>query len=235
MILFGTVFKLSGVDYDDLALSADNTRKAVVFSLIATSVALIVATTLLRWWKSVLRDERRCGGWLIAVPIVILVAILAGIDYSHLGDIDSELLLTIAVGTILVGFSEELMYRGLFIVGARGSMGEQGVWLWSSVACVLLHSINALLGQDIGPTIVQVAVTFVVGSGMYVARRSTGLIIVPMVLHTLWDFSAFTGGAIRDLPDGSASALAGPMQGFAILTVLVAITVGRKHLFPKEA
>ena len=56
------------------------------------------------------------------------------------------------------------------------------VWLWSSVFFALLHSINFLLGQDLGPTITQLIATFVIGSAFYISRRATGLIVVPMVL-----------------------------------------------------
>jgi membrane protease YdiL (CAAX protease family) len=153
MALFGIMFKLSGVDYDDIA---DNALQAFVIPLAVVAVVLVIVTTLLGWWKPAIRDERRASGWIIAVPIVMLTVTILGINYGRLGDIDSTLLLWIAIGTFLIGFSEELMYRGLVLVGFRGAMKESHAWLWSSMAFGLLHGINAFLGQDLAPTIVQV-------------------------------------------------------------------------------
>jgi membrane protease YdiL (CAAX protease family) len=107
-------------------------------------------------------------------------ATLGGINYGGLGDIDSKLLLWIVVGTLLVGFCEELMYRGLVLVGFRGGMREALAWFWSSVAFGLLHSIKFFLGQDLLPTLQQAVMTFLIGSGFYIARRTTGVIFVPM-------------------------------------------------------
>jgi membrane protease YdiL (CAAX protease family) len=224
MALFGGLFALSGVDYDDLSNSADNTLKAIVIPLAVAAVVLVIVTSVLGWWKPVLRETTRVRGWLVVVPILMVVATLAGINYGGLGDIDSKLLLWIVVGTLLIGFCEELMYRGLVLVGFRGGMREAFAWFWSSVAFGLLHSINFLLGQDLLPTLQQVVMTFLIGSGFYIARRTTGVIFVPMAMHTLWDFSSFTG-------DGYA--LSAALGMISLLAVLVGLIAGRHHLFPK--
>ena len=123
----------------------------------------------------------------------------------------------------LVGFCEELVYRGLLVVSFRSTLAEPMVWLWSSVAFGLLHSINVLLGQALGATLVQVIVTAIIGSAFYISRRATGLLVVPMVLHLVWDYSAFTQGddhALGNLP-----------QVLGLVLVIVALTAGRRYLF----
>jgi membrane protease YdiL (CAAX protease family) len=216
------MFKLSGVDYDEIADTADNALKAVVIPLVVAAGALIIVTTLLGWWKSTLRDPHRARGWIMAVPIVMLTATIAGINYGGLGDIDSKLLLWIAVGTLLVGFAEELMYRGLVLVSFRGAMPESHAWFWSSVAFGLLHGANFFLGQDLFPTIQQVGFAFVLGSGLYIARRASGVIFLPMLMHALWDFSSFTG-------DGYS--LGGMFQTISLLAIVVGLVAGRHALF----
>jgi hypothetical protein len=59
------MFKLSGVDYDEIAGTADNALKAVVIPLVVAAGALIIVTTLLGWWKSTLRvrTEPAVGSW----------------------------------------------------------------------------------------------------------------------------------------------------------------------------
>ena len=227
MAMFGALVKMSGVGYDDITASAENARSAIVIPLAIIAVVLIALTTFFGWWKPVLRDQRRARGWVIVVPIVMAFTVFAGVNYSGLSEMDSSLLLWIGIGAALVGLCEELMYRGLIIVSFRSTMKESHVWLWSSVAFALLHSINVLLGQGAIPTVQQVVVTFVIGSGLYIARRTTGLIVVPMVLHLVWDYSSFTAGDY---------VLSGLLSYVALGTVLVALVFGHKLLFaPADA
>ncbi|MEZ0234555.1 MAG: lysostaphin resistance A-like protein [Actinomycetota bacterium] len=87
------------------------------------------------------------------------------------------------VGTIAVGIAEETLTRGLVLTALRGGMGEVGAWFWSSLLFGLLHGANIVLGQDVGPTLQQIVFAFVFGSVLYAARRSTGTLLVPIVLH----------------------------------------------------
>lgn len=223
MALFGALFALSGVDYDELSDTAENVRDAVVIPLAIAAVVLIVLTSFLGWWRPVLREQKRAGGWVITVPIVMFLAILAGADWANIAELDSELLLYIGIGVALVGFCEELVYRGLVVVSFRSTLAESQVWLWSSVAFGLLHAINFLLGQDLGPTVVQVFITAFLGSLLYVARRATGFLVVPMVLHLLWDYASFT--------QGDDNARGGIMMALALILVIASLTAGRKYLF----
>ena len=121
-VLFGAMFKLSGVDYDDIVSTSDNALKAVVIPLAILATILVVTTTAFGWWKPVLRDGKRAGGQLIAVPIVMVVLVIVGVNYVRLGELDTSLLVWIAIGTALVGFSEELVYRGLIVVSFRSTL-----------------------------------------------------------------------------------------------------------------
>ena len=223
MVVFGVMFKLMGVGYDDIAVSAGNALKAIIIPESVAIAMIAVVVTFFGWWKPVLRDRRRAGGWLIAVPIVAAVLLLAGVDYGNLGKIDSALLLSLGVGTLLVGISEELMFRGLVVVSFRSSMREVHVWVWSSVAFGLLHSMNALLGHGVAATVQQVLVTMLIGSMLYVVRRTTGWLLVPMAIHALWDFSVLT--------QGDKLTVATIIQWLIIGLTVLALTVGRHHLF----
>jgi len=77
-----------------------------------------------------------------------------------------------AIGTMLVGHSEELLIRGLLIRGVRGSGApEIGVFFASSIAFGLLHGINVLNRQSVRTTVIQVIFTAVFGGAMYTSRR----------------------------------------------------------------
>lgn len=225
--LFGILFKVSGVSYTGITDSADNALKALVIPMAIVATVWLIVTTVFGWWRPVLRDRERAGGWTNAIPMVLALLALAGVDYGNLADMDSKLLLWIGIGVALVGLSEELMYRGLVVVSFRTTLSESGVWLWSSVAFSLRHSINYLLGQDLAPTIQQLVITFVLGSGFYIARRASGTILVPMVLHLLWDYSAFT--------QGDDHAIAGLVQLVAIAVVVITLLAGHRRLFESQA
>ncbi len=223
MLVFGGMFKFLGVDYDLVGDSSENVLKGVVIPVAIALAVFAIVTTIFGWWKPVMRDRRRAGGWPIALPIIAVVIMLVVVDYGNLPKLDTNFLLLVVIGTILVGISEELMYRGLVVVSFRSSMREGHVWLWSSVAFGLLHLSNVVLGQDLMPTLQQVALTTVIGSVMYIARRTTGSIIMAMVIHALWDFTVFTQGG-----DG---AMAGKAQFLILGLTILTLIFGRHHLF----
>ena len=92
----------------------------------------------------------------------------------------------------MVGFGEEFMFRGLAISALRDrGLTEGRVALWSSVLFGAAHSMNLIV---VGPkALVQVIITVLAGYFFYLVRRWSGGIMVPAVLHGLWDFGLFSG------------------------------------------
>jgi membrane protease YdiL (CAAX protease family) len=117
--------------------------------------------------------------------------------------LSAELLLWSSLGAVGVGFGEEMITRGSLIVGLRSRFSEGHVWLISSLLFSALHIPNVLFGLPLWAMPIQVLLTFIMGSGLYVIRRMSGTLILPMILHGLWDSSLFlniaTGGVTTDL------------------------------------
>jgi membrane protease YdiL (CAAX protease family) len=86
------------------------------------------------------------------------------------------------------------------IVGLRSRFGENRVWLVSTFLFSALHIPNVIFGLPLWAMPVQVLLTFVMGSGFYVIRRMSGTLILPMVLHGLWDSSLFLNVATGGVP-----------------------------------
>ena len=126
------------------------------------------------------------------IPIVVAIGIVAGIDYGRVADLQSSLLVWAAVGTLMVGFCEEMVYRGLAVVGFRGGYPEVRVWLFSSLLFMLLHAWDLVAGQSLAATGQQLVFTFLLGSVLYACRRSSGGLVVPILLHAAWDWTSFT-------------------------------------------
>ena len=97
------------------------------------------------------------------------------------------------IGSIGVGFCEEITTRGLLVVGGRAQFErELSVVLLSCLAFGALHVPNVLYGQGGGATVGQFLFASLVGVVYYVLRRFTGTLIVPMVLHGAWDGALFS-------------------------------------------
>ena len=237
-LLFLALEAIMGIGYDEIGATTGNIIRGIVIPLAIGTVVLAVVTTALGWWRPVLRElpdgPPRPPRWLLAVPILLFITTLVGIDYGNLGDMGGAMILWLALGTALVGFSEEITYRGLAVVGFRGGYSEVRVWLFSSIMFGLLHGVNVILGQGAMLTIRQVILAFVIGSVFYAIRRITGTIIIPMALHALWDFGTFThvagktAGVAKDI-DIAAAGMA-MVQNLLMLAAIILVVVGAKRI-----
>ena len=197
--LVSAIWAVNGLDYDTVAESSDTIVKGIVIPIGVGAVFLALVTTWLGWWRPAMVEDNKAGPrWALLIPVLLLVTALLGVTSIDFGAANTSTLLLLALGTAFVGFSEEILTRGLMIVGFRGSLSEGWVWFLSSLSFGLLHGINVFFGQSIGATIRQMVFAFVLGTAFYVTRRVTGLLAVTMVIHALWDFGAIgtenTGG-----------------------------------------
>lgn len=189
LAVVSALWLVADVNYETVADSAENALRGIVLPVGAGAVFLAAAATWLGWWRPALFEPNRAGPrWALAVPVLVLVVAVVGVAGIDFGADVGSLLPVLALGVLLVGFSEELLTRGLMLVGFRGSVSERGAWLATSALFGLLHGINVLFGQSLGSTIQQVILAFCIGSALYVSRMVTGTLLVPMVLHAIWDF-----------------------------------------------
>lgn len=155
------------------------------------SVIGFVAVAVLGWWRPVFVDDRRLPRWTWVFPVVLLVGIVAGTSYGNLSDKGLSYTLMLLAGCLFVGVSEELMFRGIGITVFRQAGFTEGmVALWTCVLFGLAHATN-IFTEGVG-AVPQVLVTAVAGYFFYVTRRVSGLLIVSMIIHGLWDFGLFT-------------------------------------------
>lgn len=164
-------------------------RQFVIPLLVVLAFQAVVITKL-GWWSSVLRDPSRTSRTWLWIPVGGFVAIsmigsLAGNGWNDAG---AAYVIGVAITVMLVGITEELTFRGVIQVGARRIFTRE----WHAVAFAsalfgLFHLPNSLLGSPIESEIPHVFVTAVIGLAFYALRRLTGTIIVPMIVHGIWD------------------------------------------------
>ena len=186
-----------GADYLNMT-GPDVVFGSIVLPLILGAVFLFATISWLGWWKPVMRDsEIASPGWL-KWPILLAAVGFIGLMLSDTAwsSLSGTHLLMLVIGAVFVGFNEEALTRGVMLVGFReGGRSEAWLLVLTALFFGLLHLPNALIGMPLWGAAVQVVFASIMGAGFYVLRRSTGMLLAPMIIHGLWDFSTFSHGA----------------------------------------
>jgi membrane protease YdiL (CAAX protease family) len=199
LTVFFCTWTVNGVDYNRIGESAETTKLWYALPTLFGCAFLVIAISGLGWWRAVLFDKLKSGPpWVWILPVVMAAIILNNFTGIPAGKLSAELFLWSSLGAVGVGFGEEMITRGSMIVGLRSRFNEGHVWLISTLLFSALHVPNVIFGLPIWAMPFQVLLTFFMGSALYVVRRISGTLILPMILHGLWDSSIFmnvaTGG-----------------------------------------
>jgi membrane protease YdiL (CAAX protease family) len=191
---------------------------ALVTSGVVWAIPAAAALLLLAAW---LRGWRRALGlvaptaWRPALVPALAVALLLGLSAASGLPAPATLLLLVA-NAAFVGLSEELMFRGVLLSSLLGRLGVRRAALVVAIAFGAIHSANALLTGDLGPAVAQSVMA--VGMGLWAAaiRVRTGSLLLPVVLHGLWDLALF-----GVLATGEAAQFAAAVSLSAVLLIPV--------------
>ncbi|NTW64175.1 MAG: CPBP family intramembrane metalloprotease [Chlorobiaceae bacterium] len=225
LAIFFTTWTINGVDYLRIGENVETTKLWYAFPTLFGCAFLVVAISILGWWRSVLFDKPKSGPlWVWILPVVIAGIILNNFSGLQFGKLSSELLLWSTLGAVGVGFGEETITRGSMIVGLRSRFPEVRVWLISTLLFSALHVPNVIFGLPFSSMPYQVLLTFIYGSGMYAIRRISGTLILPMVLHGLWDSSLFLSASTGVEP----SAVQFAVYPLAIVCAIAVLLKNRK-------
>ena len=113
-----------------------------------------------------------------------------GLPNNPLG---GRVLFFVLVNTLLVGISEELMFRGIIHYGAKTRFGMwAAIWI-ASILFGLVHALNGFLTGEFGPAFFQAVMAFFSGVMFMGLRLRQNSLIPSMLMHGLWDFSVFAG------------------------------------------
>lgn len=208
------------------ALSGEDdflTTRALVFAMIIPlGVALIftyAVAAYLGWLRPVLRDDRPVRPWVRVVPIVFLLAIALGIDYSALAEKGWVYVVVLLIATQFVGWGEEGMFRGIGVnVLRRHGLTEGRVALWSSVIFGAVHLTN-VVGHGLS-ALPQAVIVSLAGYFFYLIRRVSRGNVANSIIHGLFDFSLLSGSAILTDQKSYPGTLL-PMLVYPVLAIIV--------------
>ncbi len=224
LAVFFSTWTINGVDYNRIGENAETTKLWYAFPTLFGCAFLVIAISMLGWWRTALFDQAKCGPryvWIL--PIMMAAIILNNFAGIPSGQLSAELLLWSSLGAVGVGFGEEMITRGSMIFGLRSRFDETRVWLISTLLFSALHVPNVIFGLPMWAMPIQVILTFIMGSGLYAIRRMSGTLILPMVLHGLWDSSLFLNVATG----GEASHIQFVVYPLAIVCVIAVLKSGR--------
>ncbi|MFD9065853.1 CPBP family intramembrane glutamic endopeptidase [Kitasatospora purpeofusca] len=183
--------------------------------------------TWLGWWGSVLHYRVPVRRWVRFIPISMLVAAVLAVNYPNLADQPLSLVLALVAMTALVGIGEELMFRGIGVqVFKRAGLSEGKVALWSSVVFGLVHVSNAF-GEG-AQAILQAVIVSTSGYFFYLCLRVGATLLLPMLVHGLWDFSLVSNSVGTDPTTSPGMILPIVLQ----IALIVVVIVKRRTIEP---
>jgi membrane protease YdiL (CAAX protease family) len=196
MAIFSSIWILTKVEYLNIGKNAETAKLWYATPTLSASVFLVFIISLWGWWRIVLFDTIKSGPkWVWILPVAMLFIIINRLVMLKTENISQDLWLWTFLGGAGVGFGEEMITRGSLLVALRTKFAEGKVWLFSTLLFSALHIPNAFFGVPFTSMLFQLVLTFIMGSLLYVTRRLSGNLIVPMVLHGLWDTSLFLNQA----------------------------------------
>lgn len=216
LAVFYAIWIVNGIDYARVGESGETLRAWYVEPLAGGLVVVLITVSVLGWWRPTLVERRRLPVAGLVVPALMAAVAVLNLVVGEFSRVTGSMWVLLIVGSVLVGFNEEVIARGQLITALRTRFGETGVWLLSTLLFSLLHLPNAFFG--IGAlAILQVVIQFGLGSVYYLAFRASGSLVPAIMLHSLWDFSTFSSS----LPYAGLAAPILAIAGVVVVLVLL--------------
>lgn len=127
--------------------------------------------------------------YLLAIPVLAVGISIAGTTEVPWAERGLGIIALVTVGTLLVGFGEELAVRGILLAAVRERHGELVTLLATSFVFALIHIPGSIIaGNSPVFIVIQVAGLMVGGATYYWIRRVTGRLWVGAVVHAFSDW-----------------------------------------------
>ena len=219
------VFVVSGDGADSSYATVRSAMRSEVVPDLLGALFAIALIVVLGWTHVVRRESIRTRWWLLIVPASMLGASIAFVDFGHLADVDSSLVMALALGTLTTGLSEELMFRGVTLQAMRDKYPEQRAAIATALLFGSAHLINVIVVG--GAAIFQAIIATALGYMLYLCRRVSGGLVLPIVVHWVWDFSTYSSEVGVDDVDGSDTTFYLFLLTLGLVAVII---IGRRHI-----
>jgi membrane protease YdiL (CAAX protease family) len=177
-LLVGTVAYFTHLSNDWLYGSA---------SLLLSVIAAVLLTRI-GWWKVVgFRSPNQPSDlWYFALPLLpAIINLIIGVEVSSL-----LLLARFLAITLLIGFAEEAIFRGLML----NALKAHGFWQAAIITALLFglsHALNGLAGKSMAETAAQIFYAVAFGFTFAALVLKKGILWPLVIVHFLIDFASF--------------------------------------------
>lgn len=188
----------------------------LVFANIALTILAVFLLSSMAWWRVVgfRRPARVTDLWYYALPFLpAIISLVVGVEVSN-----GLLLLQFFAITLMIGFVEESIFRGLML----NALKPRGAWtavIVTSLLFALSHSLNLLSGKNLADIAAQILYALAIGFAFAALVLKKGILWPLVLAHFLIDFTAMIGKT--DVPDGLN----------AVLGVGITFAIGSYGLF----
>lgn len=185
-----TIFGARLIYSGDVSLG-DVVKTGIAWQIFAAALFLVCVIRFLNWRDLGLRGPQSGTLRLLWLPFLILammgiLAVLSGLP-------PVPVVVMILLNTFLVGFSEEVMFRGIFYSALRDRLPIWTAIIWTSAAFGAVHVLNGFVTGDFGTATVQAIAAAASGLVLIAIRLRTGSLWIAIAYHALWDWILFVG------------------------------------------
>ena len=156
-------------------------------SLLLSIIAAVLLTRM-GWWKIVgFRSPNQPRDlWYFVLPLLpAVINLIIGLEVSSL-----VRLAEFFVITLLIGFAEETIFRGLML----NTLKAHGFWRAAIITALLFglsHALNGLAGKSMAETAAQIFYAVAFGFAFAALVLKKGILWPLVIVHFLIDFASF--------------------------------------------
>jgi len=207
----------------------NNMMNVLIFVEIILSLFTIYSVKKYSTWKESGFDKLSWKGFLWLVPgFTVMTIFTFKLFATSLGNIDKHtalVLLTTGITIVMVGFSEEVMFRGILLHWSLKKYGILPSVLISSIGFSLLHSVNYFGGESIPLVISQLISTFLFGLFAALVALKLKNIFPLIISHFMWDFQLFASDALHFPIEGFSRTLVVSQILYQYLATFILLTI----------
>lgn len=194
-------------------INANNYLDSNLSSFISEVVAIIFLLSVawkLKFFDQTFFSKRNLKtGVFLSIPMLIIAVlwnILPPVLYndSSLFRVDVCLIIVAFINTLAIGFTEEILFRGLIFRNflRRYGMTKKGIYLSIIISSIIFGLVHALNGISSSPDAVIQQVIYATAMGVICALfyLITGNLLVPVLCHGLFDFTDYVIPGFYNIP-----------------------------------
>lgn len=172
----------------------DLVTQRVGLQFVVAVLVLVGVVLYVRWQREVaLKPAEPPGSWrllwlpALLIAVFLLFAVLFGLP-------PISVIMFVLINTLLVGISEELMFRGIVFQGLLSRITIWPAIIITSALFGAVHAFNGFITGDFGAAFNQALAASLSGIWLLAVRLRTRSLYPAIVIHWLWDFAVFLFG-----------------------------------------